>query len=84
MFAQLEATLPFLPPSVPLLFFYIHCTFEIHAASDGLHDVIDELDGVFEPESLVVRGLRASVYYHLRGACQHPQPSVSLVRCQGD
>ncbi|PRQ75797.1 hypothetical protein AAT19DRAFT_12819 [Rhodotorula toruloides] len=63
---ELEATLPFLPPSIPLLFFYIHCTFEIHAASDGLHDVIDELEGVFESESLVVRGLRASVYYHLR------------------
>ncbi|BGP34605.1 Anaphase-promoting complex subunit 8 [Rhodotorula toruloides] len=63
---ELEATLPFLPPTIPLLFFYIHCTFEIHAAGDDLHDVIDELEGVFEPESLVVRGLRASVYYHLR------------------
>ncbi|BGP26936.1 cell division control protein 23 [Rhodotorula toruloides] len=63
---ELEATLPFLPLTIPLLFFYIHCTFEIHAASDGLHDVIDELEGLFEPESGVVRGLRASVYYHLR------------------
>ncbi|GAA6010860.1 hypothetical protein JCM10207_003963 [Rhodosporidiobolus poonsookiae] len=62
---ELSATLPFLPPTYPLLFFYVHASLELHSAGDALHDVLDELEGVFGPCS-VVKGLRALVYYHVR------------------
>ncbi|GAA5853861.1 hypothetical protein JCM8547_007477 [Rhodosporidiobolus lusitaniae] len=62
---ELEATLPFLPPSYPLLFFYVHATLEIHAAGDVLHDVLDDLESVFGDCS-TVKGMRALVHYHVR------------------
>ncbi|GAA5821685.1 hypothetical protein JCM11251_000969 [Rhodosporidiobolus azoricus] len=67
---ELEATLPFLPPSYPLLLFYVHATLEIHAANDILHDVLDELEAVFPGRNgegcSVVTGMRALVHYHVR------------------
>ncbi|GAA5881458.1 hypothetical protein JCM16303_005661 [Sporobolomyces ruberrimus] len=44
---ELEATLPFLPECYPLLFFYVHCTLEIHSAGEKLHSVLDDLERVF-------------------------------------
>ncbi|GAA6050389.1 hypothetical protein JCM3770_004013 [Rhodotorula araucariae] len=63
---ELEATLAFLPQCYPLLFFYVHATLEIHAAGDVLHDVLDELEGVFGAECSAVTGMRALVHYHVR------------------
>ncbi|BGP19250.1 hypothetical protein JCM10213_007015 [Rhodosporidiobolus nylandii] len=62
---ELEATLTFLPQSYLFLFFYVHATLEIHAAGDVLHDVLDELEGVFGACSTVT-GMRALVHYHVR------------------
>ena len=95
--AQLEATIPFLPECYPLLFFYVHCTLEIHSAGEKLHSVLDDLENVFPGPTLspssddqdedydkggfgdesgagrasgcsIIRGLRALVHYHVRGA----------------
>ncbi|GAA5915775.1 anaphase promoting complex subunit CDC23 [Sporobolomyces salmoneus] len=44
---ELEATIPFLPECYPLLFFYVHCTLEIHSAGEKLHSVLDDLEEVF-------------------------------------
>jgi anaphase-promoting complex subunit 8 len=89
----LEATIPFLPQCYPLLFFYVHCTLEIHSAGEKLHSVLDDLEQVFPgPEPTgeeeeeegyedigmggtdeegggcsIIKGLRALVYYHVRG-----------------
>ncbi|GAA5878407.1 hypothetical protein JCM3774_002827 [Rhodotorula dairenensis] len=63
---ELEATLPFLPSGYPLLFFYVHCSLEIHAANDVLLDIVDELEQVFGRECSAVTGLRALVHYHMR------------------
>lgn len=92
---QLEATMPFLPDCYPLLFFYVHCTLEIHSAGEKLHSILDELESVFPGSSIqsqhaqedgedfhlreardgeadeggcsIIKGLRALVYYHIRG-----------------
>lgn len=86
--------MPFLPECYPLLFFYVHCTLEIHSAGEKLHSILDELETVF-PGSIarhqqgedgddlnlrdardgeeneggcsIIKGLRALVYYHVRG-----------------
>ncbi|GJN93627.1 hypothetical protein Rhopal_006684-T1 [Rhodotorula paludigena] len=63
---ELEATLPFLPRCYPLLLFYVHATLEIHSAGDALHDVLDELEGVFGTQCSVITGMRALVHYHVR------------------
>ncbi|GAA5991040.1 hypothetical protein JCM11641_006599 [Rhodosporidiobolus odoratus] len=62
---ELEATLPFLPSSHALLFFFVHATLEIHAAGDVLHEVLDDLEDTFGACSTVV-GMRALVHYHVR------------------
>ena len=64
---QLEATMPFLPSGYPLLFFYVHCSLEIHAANHVLLDIVDELEQVFGRECAPVTGMRALVHYHMRG-----------------
>ncbi|GAA6017803.1 hypothetical protein JCM11491_004625 [Sporobolomyces phaffii] len=48
---ELEATMPFLPECYPLLFFYVHCTLEIHSAGEKLHSVLDDLELVFSGPS---------------------------------
>lgn len=63
---QLEATMQFIPPVFPSLFFYVHATLEIHAAGESLHETLDELGEMF-PRSSTVTGLRALVHYHVRG-----------------
>ncbi|GAA5910236.1 hypothetical protein JCM6882_001782 [Rhodosporidiobolus microsporus] len=67
---ELDATIPFLPASYPLLFFYIHASLEIHTANDALHDVLDELESVFPGRNgegcSTVTGMRALVHYHVR------------------
>ncbi|GAA5971241.1 hypothetical protein JCM8115_005814 [Rhodotorula mucilaginosa] len=63
---ELEATMPFLPSGYPLLFFYVHCSLEIHAANDVLLDIVDELEQVFGRECAPVTGMRALVHYHMR------------------
>ncbi|GAA5985287.1 hypothetical protein JCM10908_002605 [Rhodotorula pacifica] len=63
---ELEATLPFLPSGYPLLFFYVHCSLEIHAANDVLLEIVDELEEVFGRECSTVTGMRALVHYHMR------------------
>ncbi|KWU43913.1 TPR-like protein [Rhodotorula sp. JG-1b] len=59
-------TMPFLPSGYPLLFFYVHCSLEIHAANDVLLDIVDELEQVFGRECAPVTGMRALVHYHMR------------------
>lgn len=74
--------MPFLPECYPLLFFYVHCTLEIHSAGDKLHSILDDLEQVFPGSSRqdlesaddedeggcsIIKGLRALVYYHVRG-----------------
>lgn len=59
--------MPFLPSCYPLLFFYVHCSLEIHAANDVLLDIVDELEQVFGRECAPVTGMRALVHYHMRG-----------------
>lgn len=70
--SQLEATMPFLPSCYPLLFFYVHCSLEIHAANDVLLDIVDELEQVFGRECAPVTGMRALVHYHMRGMAFDP------------
>lgn len=59
----------FIPTTFPAMFFYVHATLEIHAAGDGLHETLDDLNKIF-PESSTVKGLRALVHYHIRGQSQ--------------
>lgn len=68
---QLEATIKFLPPLIPTLFFFVHATLEIHAAADSLHESLDDLDKVF-PDCPAIKGLRGLIHYHVRGASFFP------------
>lgn len=81
---QLEATLPFLPSTSYFLpLFYVHATLEIHAAGDVLHDVLDDLETVFGRESETLKGFRALVHYHVRGAPSSLPFSSSPFSLQG-
>lgn len=39
----------------------------MHSATEGLLDIVDELEAVFGTECSAVSSLRALVYYHMRG-----------------
>ncbi|GAA5929722.1 anaphase promoting complex subunit CDC23 [Sporobolomyces koalae] len=60
---ELEATMPFLPEGYPLMFFYVHCTLELHSAGDKLHAVLDDLEQVF-PGSSTTSNQAAADEYH--------------------